>query len=66
MHKHIAGEDRVPESVTQMQKYFSKGRPKKGRGLVFTNVLITHDEEIEDIISDVKYSLERHKIRIGV
>ena len=49
-----------------MQKYFSKGRSKKGKGLVFTNVLIAHDKEIEDIMSNAKYSLERHKTRIGV
>ena len=54
------------ESAIQIQKYFPKDRPKKGGRLVFTNVLIAYNEEIEDITSDVKYSLDRYKIRIGV
>ena len=49
-----------------MQKYYPKGRPKREGRLVFTNVLLVYDEEIEEIIKDVKYSLERCKIRIGV
>ena len=49
-----------------MQKYFLKCRQKKGGRLVFTNMLIAHYEEIEEIIRDMKYSLEKHKIRIGV
>ena len=66
MHKYIAGKDGVPELVTQMQKYFLKGRPKIGSGLVSTNILIAHDKEIKEIIRDMKYSLERYKIRIRV
>ena len=50
----------------QMQKYYPKGRPKREGKLVFTNVLLVYDKEIEEIIKDVKYSLERCKIRIGV
>ena len=49
-----------------MQKYFPKGRPKKVGGLVFTNILIAYDKEIEKISRDVKHSLERYKIRIEV
>ena len=49
-----------------MQKYYPKGRPKREGRLVFTNVLLVYNEEIEEIIKDVKYSLERYKIRIGV
>ena len=66
VYEHVAGEDSIPESVIQIQKYFPKDRPKRGDRLVFTNTLIVHDKEIEEIIKNVKYSLERHKIRIGV
>ena len=66
MYKCIAGAEGVLESVIQMQKYFPKGRPKRGGRLVFTNILLVCDEEIEKIIRDVKYSLERYKIRIEV
>ena len=33
---------------------------------MFTNMLIVHDKEIKNTISNAKYSLERYKIRIGV
>ena len=49
-----------------MQKYFLKGRLKREDRLVFTSVLLAYNKEIEEIIRNVKYSLERHKIRIGV
>ena len=66
MHKCIVGKDSIPELVIQMQKYFPKGRPKRGDKLVFTNILIAHDKGIEEIIRDMKCSLERHEIRIEV
>ena len=64
INKCIIGEDSIPESVIQIQKYFPKGRPKRGGGLVFMNMLIVYDEEIEEIIRDMKYSLEMYKIKI--
>ena len=66
MYKFIASVEGVPELVIQMQKYFPKDRPKRGDRLVFANVLLVHNEEIEEIIRDAKYSLERYKIMIGV
>ena len=66
VHECIIGIDSVLELVTQMQKYFSKSRLKRGDRLVFINVLIAHNEEIEEVIRDVKHSLERCKIRIEV
>ena len=62
----VSSVEGISESVTQIQKYFSKGRPKRGGGLVFTNILLVHNEEIKEIIRDIKHILERHKIRIGV
>ena len=56
---------RLPTSITQLQKYFFRGRPPKMGGTVFTNVLIGHDEEITDIMSDIKERIEQYNLRIG-
>ena len=66
MHKCIMNTEGIPESVIQMQKYFPKGSPKRRGRLVFANMLLVYSKEIEEIISGIKHSLERHKIRIGV
>ena len=63
--KYIDSTERVPESIMQIQKYFPKGRLKKGGELVF-DALLVHDKEIEEIIRDAKHSLERCKIRTEV
>ena len=34
-------------SITQLQKFFPKGRLKRGGGTVFANILIPHNEEIK-------------------
>ena len=55
----------MPRSITQLQKYFPKGKPKKGGGTVYTNILILHSEDIEDMITDMKDGLEARNPRIG-
>ena len=52
--KYIDSTERVPEFMIQIQKYFSKSRLKRGKQLVFANILLAHDEEIEKIIRYVK------------
>ena len=52
--------------ITQIQKYFPKGRSKKKRSLVFINFLLIHNDDTENIISDIKYQLERCNIKLGV
>ena len=66
MHECINSAERVLESVAQIQKYFPKGRLKKGGGLALANILLVYDKEIDKIIRDMKHSLERCKIRIGM
>jgi len=56
---------KMPRSITQLHKYFPKGRPKRGGGTVFTNFLLLHDEEIDDIIMDMKDAMEAHNPKIG-
>jgi hypothetical protein len=56
---------KMPRSITQLQKYFPKGKPKKGGGTVYTNILILHKEDIEDMITDMKDGLEAYNPRIG-
>ena len=56
---------KIPRSVTQLQKYFPRGKPKRGGGTVFTNFLLLHDEEIEDMIIDMKDGMEAFNTKIG-
>ena len=51
--------------MTQLQKYFPKGKPKRGGGTVFTNFLLLHDEEIDDMIIDMKDGMEAFNPKIG-
>ena len=57
--------NKMPRSITQLQKYFPKSKPKKGGGTVCTNILILHSEDIEDMIMDMKDGLEARNPRIG-
>ena len=56
---------KMPRSITQLHKFFPKGRPKRGGGTVFTNLLLLHDEKIEDIIIDMKDAMEACNPKIG-
>ena len=56
---------KIPRSVTQLQKYFPKGKPKHRGGTVFTNFLILHDEEVDDVIIDMKDGMEAFNVKIG-
>ena len=56
---------KMPRSITQLQKFFPKGRPKRGGGTVFTNILLLHNENIEDMILDMKDSLAAYNPKIG-
>ena len=56
---------KMPRSITQLHKFFPKGRPKRGGGTVFTNLLLLHDEGIEDIILDMKDAMEAYNPKIG-
>ena len=48
-----------------MQKYFPKGRPKRGGGKVFTNFLLLHDEKVEYMIIDMKDSMQSFNTKMG-
>ena len=56
---------KIPRSVTQLQKYFPKGKPKHGGGIVFTNFLILHDEEVDNMIIDMKDGMKAFNAKIG-
>jgi hypothetical protein len=56
---------KIPRSVTQLQKYFPKGKLKHGDGMVFTNFLILYDEEVDDMIIDMKDGMEAFNTKIG-
>ena len=59
MNKCIDKADRVPELVTQMKKYFPKGRPKRGSSIGINNAPLAHDKDIDEIKKDVNHSLEK-------
>ena len=48
----------------QLQKYFSQARSKRGGGIVLTNILLLHEEKIEDMILDVKDKIEAFNPKI--
>ena len=56
---------KIPRSITQLHKYFPRGKPKKGGGTICTNCLILHDEEIDDIILDLKEGMNSSNPKIG-
>ena len=56
---------KIPRSITQLHKYFPKGKPKRGGGTIFTNCLILYNEEIDDIILDLKDGTNSYNPRIG-
>ena len=57
--------NKVPRSIVQLLKYFPKGKPKQEGGIVFTNFLLLHNERVEDMIMDVKNSMEIFNAKIG-
>ena len=48
---------KLPRSIAQLHKCFPKGKPKRGGDAIFTNCLVLHNEDIGDMILDVKDSL---------
>ena len=59
---HLA---KMPRSITQLHKYFPRGKPKWGGGTVFTIFLILHTEVIEDVILDVKDGMQSCDAKIS-
>ena len=60
----ISKQNQILTSITKIWKYFPKGRPKREGGLVLTNFLLTHNKSIENIISNIKYQIERCNIKL--
>ena len=57
--------NKLPKSITQLQKYFPKGRLKWAGRTVFTNFLMLHNEKVEDMIIDLKDSLQSYNTKMG-
>ena len=51
----ISKPNQILISITQIQKYFSKCRPKRKEGSVFANFFLIYNEDIEKIILNIKY-----------
>ena len=52
-------------TLAQLQNYLFCGRPQKMGVTVFTNVLIGHDEDIKDIMLEIKECMEQYNLKIG-
>ena len=52
-------------SITQLHKFFLKDRPKRGGGIVHTNILILHNKKIENMMLDMKDSMIACNPKIG-
>ena len=53
-------------SIAHVQKFFLKSQPKRGGATVFTNMLILHNENIEDMMLDMKDSVIACDPKIGM
>ena len=56
----------IPRSITQLQKFFTRGKPKKGGGTVHTSLFLLHDEVIADMIIDMKDGMEAFNPKISM
>ena len=63
-NKCINSVESIPTSITQLQKFFPKGRLKKLGRTVFTNALVVYNEDIEGMIEDLKIGLERYNGKV--
>ena len=63
---HVAHPSILPSSITQMLKFFHRGKSKKDRSKTFTNFRIVHTEDINNIIDDPKCELEIENITPGL
>ena len=52
-------------SITQLHKYFPKDKPKRGSSTIFTNYLILHIEEIDDMMLDMKDEMNSRNAKIS-
>ena len=48
-----------------MQKYFPEGKPKQEGGTIFMNLLLLHNEKIDDVILDMKDSVQKFNPKLG-
>ena len=65
MNECIDQSRKMPQSITQQQKFFLKGRPKQGGETVLTSLLLLDNKKIEDIILDMKDRIETCNHRIS-
>ena len=61
----IDQQGKIPRSITQLQKHFLKGKPKRGGRTALTNLLLLHEEDIEDMMLDVKDSMQECNPKLG-
>ena len=57
--------NKLPKSITQMQKCFPKGKPKRGGVTFFTDFLLLHDEKVDDVIVDMKENMHSFNTKMG-
>ena len=54
----------LPKSLSQTMKFFYCNKPKKDSSGAHTNIRILHAEDIQSIISDMRYELEIEEITL--
>ena len=47
----------IPKSITQISKFFAGGKPNAKGGKIYTNIHFMHDEDLENILFDLKEPL---------
>ena len=52
--KTIKNKSKLPNSITQLLKYFSGGKPSNKGGQVFSKVHFMHEESLDNILIDLK------------
>ena len=56
---------KLPRSITQLHKYFPKGKPKRDSNTICANCLIPRPEEKEDVLMDAKDGTSLHNVKIS-
>ena len=60
----IEDPDSVPESITEMSKYFFGNHPNSKGGQIWTQIQMLHKQEIDNIIADTMEGFKENKARL--
>ena len=60
----LSKHEHVPKQLSSLRNYFPRLRISKKETIVYTNILLAHDNEVEDIMLDMSFWLEDEGIKL--